>query len=325
VSGTGEAGPPGEQDELDAERFGALGKAVLQALSALDQNPPLEHGPETYVTVANKVLPGWAVSLLAVALIIPALAASIDAAARARRRREPVLPWVFWIARCCLAFLAGLLLALIVGLFGIAPDSGGSAPVPGAAPFDAGAVILLLLVAASAGGAWAALEPIGHIDRLTGRDRTIPAAGVAASLLLSVVALLVWVPVVGLGNPFAALVLVPPLHLWMLATLGDAPMRGRTRITLFLLGLIPACLVAAYHLVELGMDPVSGAWYLFQLVVGGQMELRAGLLMSLFLGIATAVLVIVITQARGARTDPEAPRVTGPASGEMLFTAGSRR
>jgi hypothetical protein len=75
----------------------------------------------------------------------------------------------------------------------------------------------------------------------------------------------------------------------------------------------------------MGIDPVSGAWYLFQLVVGGQLELRAGLLMSLFLGIATAVLIIVITQARGARVNPGAPRVKGPASGDVIFSAASRR
>jgi len=325
ISGTGEGPPPTDQVELDPGRFGSLGKAVLQALSALDEAAPLEHGPETFVTFSGQVLPSWPVSLLAVALIIPALVASIDAAARARRRREAVLPWVLWLARPCGAFMAGFVLALLLGLLGIAPASGGSAPVPGAAPFDAGAVVLLLLVAAAGGGAWAALRPIGEIDKLTGADRTIPAAGVGASLALGVVALLVWMPIVGLGNPFAALVLVLPLHLWMLATLGDAPMHGRTRMILYVLGLVPAGLVATYHLFEMGIDPVSGAWYLFQLVVGGQLELRAGLLMSLFLGIATAVLVIVITQARGARATPGAPRLKGPASGDVIFSAGSRR
>ena len=35
-------------------------------------------------------MPGWAPSLLAIALILPVLVASIDAFARARRRDEPV-------------------------------------------------------------------------------------------------------------------------------------------------------------------------------------------------------------------------------------------
>jgi len=325
ISGAGESTPAADQARLDPERFGALGKAVLQALSAIDEGPLLEHGPDTYVTVGTKILPLWAVSLLAVGLIIPALVASVDAAARARRRREPIGPWFVWLAHPCLAFLAGLVMALILGLLGVGADAAGSAPVAETARFDGGAVVFLLLVTGAAAGTWAALRPLGRIQALSKEGAAIPGAGVATSLALSVVALLVWLPAVGMGNPFAALVLVVPLHLWMLATLGDAPMHGRTRIILFVLGLVPAALVALYYMLELGLNPASGAWYLLLLVTGGQMGLRAALLLTLFVGIAASTLAIVITQGRGRRPDPEAPPLRGPASGELLFTSGSRR
>jgi hypothetical protein len=101
-------------------------------------------------------------------------------------------------------------------------------------------------------------------------------------------------------------------------------MHLRTRAVLYVLGLVPVGLIATYYLVELNLDPAAGAWYLFQLVTGGQMQLRAALMICLFLGIAVAVLAIIITQGRGRRRDPDEPLVRGPASDGMLFTASRR-
>jgi hypothetical protein len=322
ISGSGQSQPPPGQQEIAKNRLGSLGRAVLTTLSALDEGAPLVQGPETYISIGTKLLPGWAVSVLAVALIIPALVASIDAAARARRRREPVVVWLLWIARPCLAFLAGLILALLLGLVGIAPDVGAASPPPGANPFDFGAAVVFLLVASVAAGTWLALRPLAELDELGRPDPTIPGAGVAASLVFSVVALLVWLPVVGLGNPYAALVVVVPLHLWMLATLGDAPMHLRTRALLYVLGLVPVALVGAYYLLRLHLDPAAGAWYLFQLVTGGQVQIRAALLICLFLGVAVAVLAIIITQGRGRRANPDEPLVRGPATDLFISSRG---
>lgn len=324
VSGSGEHELSGDQAALNAGRLGALGKAVLTTLSAIDEGEPLVRGPDTYISIGTKLLPGWAVSLLAITLILPALVASIDAAARARRRREPVTVWLLWMARPCLAFLVGLILALLMGLVGIGPELGGASPPPADHPFDIGAAVVLLFVAAAGAATWLALRPLAQLTVLGRPDPTIPGAGVAASLVLSVVALIVWMPAVGLGNPYAALVVVVPLHMWMLATLGDAPMHLRTRAVLYALGLIPVALVAAYYLVELRLDPAAGAWYLFQLITGGQVELRAAVMICLFLGIAVAVLAIIVTQGRGRRRDPDEPLVRGPASDGLLFSASRR-
>ena len=69
-------------------------------------------------------------------------------------------------------------------------------------------------------------------------------------------------------NPFAALLLVPAVHLWMLGMMTDAT--WRTGAFMYVLGLVPIALVAAYYMVRLDLGPFDGAWYLFLLVTGNQ-------------------------------------------------------
>ena len=96
ISGDGEL-PDGtgiEPEEVDRDRLAGLGRAALRSLTALDAGPRPEHGPATYVTAVSQVVPGWVLSLLSLTLILPALVASVDAFARARRRRVAVRPWL---------------------------------------------------------------------------------------------------------------------------------------------------------------------------------------------------------------------------------------
>ena len=77
------------------------------------------------------------------------------------------------------------------------------------------------------------------------------------------------------SNPFFALLLVPAVHLWILATLVDPPPPGRARMAMVVCGLVPPALLALYELVTLGLDPLAGAWYLFLLVTGGHDRVAA--------------------------------------------------
>src|SRR5205823_3145890 len=96
-TGNGELPPPKSRQrvaDINVDRLGSLGRSVLRTLFAIDEDSRgLERGPTAYVTVARKVLPAWSLTLLGIALIIPALVATIDGFARARRRREPVARW----------------------------------------------------------------------------------------------------------------------------------------------------------------------------------------------------------------------------------------
>src|SRR4051812_11851804 len=98
VSGSGELRPASTRAHVDVARYGSLGRAALRVVSSLDASPEDPgHGPPAYIQFAGKLMPTWPVRLLALAFVLPALIAGIDALARARRRREPVAVWLVWL------------------------------------------------------------------------------------------------------------------------------------------------------------------------------------------------------------------------------------
>ena len=82
--------------------------------------------------------------------------------------------------------------------------------------------------------------------------------------MLSAATLFVW-----LVNPFAALMLIPALHLWLIAAIADVPRRGPVPVLLVIGGLLPFAAVVLYYLDRLALNPLEGVWYLFLLVMGG--------------------------------------------------------
>ncbi len=96
VSPTGERAPAADA-AVSLGRLEGFGRAVLGALYALDNGPDISgEKPTGQLVLRGKVVPAWAMRLLILALLLPPLAVAIDAAARLRRRREPVGPWVVW-------------------------------------------------------------------------------------------------------------------------------------------------------------------------------------------------------------------------------------
>lgn len=335
ISGDGELSDAPAGEPLDEERLGGLGRAALRAITALDQGPAPERGPRTYVTVAGQVMPGWVLAVLAATLILPALAASIDAFARARRRRAGVRVWLLWIAAGVLPFLVGLGLAELLALANATPEPPPSPVAPGLYPLDAAAVAALGAVLAAVALSWVALRHFagpsgGKLEAAAaagsrgraGRGMTVAAsgpadaaapssgAGVAVALVLSVAAVALW-----LIDPFAALVAVPAVHLWMLATLVDPPPARRVRIGLVAGGLVLPALLAVYELFVLGVDPLSGAWYLLLLVLGGQVGLAGVIVFALFAAVLGSVIAISRRSTSAPDgTEPVAPSTRGPLS-----------
>jgi hypothetical protein len=311
IAGAGELGGSGETrlDQVDEDRIGGLGRAALRTVTALDQGPRAEHGPETHLTIVSQVMPGWAPSLLAIALILPVLVAGIDAFARARRRDEPVLPWVVWVGAGALAFTIGLGLARALALTG-AMDEPPEAPVaPDLYPLDGGAVAALVVVAFVTVLAWLGLRYLAVRRDPAALDPSAPGAAVATTLVLAVSVLLLWVV-----NPFAALLMIPALHLWTLATLVDPGPPRRARMVMIAAGLLLPALLVVYVLVSLSLDPVSGAWYLMLLVTGGHVGVSTTLVWAALAGVLGSVIAIA-RSARPGREEPlGAPSVRGPAS-----------
>jgi hypothetical protein len=264
LSGSGEL-PPESQPAANPDRLGAIGRATLRTVFAYDAGGQIDDPPSSYLVIADKRLPRWSVALLTLSLLLPVLAAAIDSFARVRRRREPVLPWLRWIAAGVLPFLVALAVGEFLVLVGQAPDAPPFPLPPRAHSLDGSALLTLGICALFYLVSWVFLRP-----RLAGPMATpgSPGAAGALALVLAVASLAVWIV-----NPFAALALLPALHLWLLVTASPVPPTRPVGIALVALGLLVPLLIALSVLARLSLGPVSGLWYLFLLVTGHQVGL----------------------------------------------------
>ena len=265
ITTSGDRPPSGVGDtagRLDVRRLEQVGRAVQNALDAMEQGVALSSGPPSYVYLGQRIVRGWAIEVVLIAMLLPFLAAAVDLFARCRRRRIRVAP-AFRSYRSRLAFWiwCGLLFALF-GLFGAWTSGTGAA-------------------------AAARRGQLAHrrVDRARGlmgaswfvaRDRLLPrrrvrleeelAGHVAALLALGVVGLLVVAT-----NPFALLFLLPSLHAWLwLPQVRARPLPARLGV--LLVGFAgPALLIWSFAgRYGLGFD---APWYIASLV---HRRLRAG-------------------------------------------------
>ena len=309
ISGSGELPPPEDErglEDVSADRLGQFGRSTLRLASALDgaEEPP-EHGPQSYLAVSRKALPGWVLAVLAGTLLLPALIASIDAFARARRRREAAPGWWRMIALWSLPFLLAFGMAEVLVLLDQAPDASAAPSEPGLYPLDGEAVAALGACAATALLVWLLARP-----RLRRGAEAAESGGAAAttSLALCGIALAIWVL-----NPFAALFLLPAVHAWMLAMLSGFRLSRRGAVLVVLLGLIGPLVAAIVYLDRLSVNPLEGVWYLWVLVTGHAVSPITTLLACVCAAIvATTFTVIAARVGSPPPLEPDAPRVRGP-------------
>ena len=278
-------------DSLSAATIGDIGRAALVLGFALDErSEPLEHGPDTYVPLAGKLIPGWAVALLAAALLLPIGAVALDGSVRHARAGEP-LPLAFALALTrAVPFVATLVLAYLLELFGLMPGP--------AFPFDpqrfspgAGSVLVLLVLLAAMAGS------IRLIGRLAVPAEAEDALSPAIATILFAGLLGIW-----LANPFFALMLVPAGHLWLLAA--QPEMRGRRAAAWSLLA--AGAVVPAVALLAVGGQIGAGAeipWDLLLMFTGRHFGVLVALPLCLLGGCALA-----IAEAAGSESVPPRPR-----------------
>ena len=313
ISGSGELPPEGDGpvEAIDEDRLGSLGRATLRTVTAIDQDGRPEHGPQSYVLAVTQVLPGWVLALVGGTLLLPALTASVDAFARARRRRLPVLPWLRWLGTWIAPFLAAFAVAEVLALSGATPAPP-PAPVPPATlPLDGPALGVLAGVAVAMLLAFVLARFLASRPDDSVGAPVEPGAAVTLALGLGVGTLLLW-----LTNPYAGLLAVPAAHLWMLAVLIRPPPRRRARLLMLAAGLVPALVVAVYYLVDLSMNPLEGAWYLLMLVTGHSVGLGTVLVGCLLLAVAGGLTEIVVRL-------PDEPEEEPPEPGPSLFGPGT--
>ena len=302
---------PSAAEPTSPTRLAGMGLALEEAVDALDSGPTVP-APSAYLTVSGQLIPLWAFRLLVLGLIVPVAMTLIDALARARRRGHSVLSWVVWVLSSIAPFVVGFLVLRLAGLSGIvaAPSGAAATGLPASA---AGVVVIVLAVVLTA-VAFRLLRPVGvQVASGIGWRRTptspvIEGAVVALSIVLCGLALVVW-----LFNPFAAILLVPALHLWMwLGSPGVIVSRVRATV-LLLAGLILPVLVVLYFMLSLGIAPWDFLWALALALAGGAISAATALSWCVTAGVLAGAVVLLARSARAATHSAEAPvTVRGP-------------
>ncbi len=256
----GDRPPPAFGDRavaLDPTRLGQLGAAAQQLVGSLDQSLSLESGPGSYVWVGGRIVRGWAIELVLVALLVPFAVAIVDLYALCRRQGLQLRPAFASLRTRLLFWLFIGLVFTCFRLLGAWPTGVPRPPNPAtAAAGDWPAWALVGLLAVVAIG-WALSRP-----RLV-RRRPITPEEEIAGYAVALVALLVVALGITATNAFALLFALPALHAWLwLPQIRIA--RPPVRLGLFVLGLAgPAILVLSIGWrYGLGFDT---PWYLLEL------------------------------------------------------------
>ncbi len=249
---------------VSTERLAAYGQAAVRVLDALD-GPLTAEGATDDLVIAKKVLPAWAVRLLAAGLLLPAALTILDGLLRQRRRGSPLLGRVVWVLALALPFVTAALLARALGLAHAVPELKPPAP-PGAVPLDAGAwtaigcVLVALALVALVARPWV-LRRAG----VKGAPHE-PAAGLAVLLVTLVLAIAAWSV-----NPYAALLLVLPLNAWLLLVDREIAIRRGFALALLVASLAPVALVFAVYADELSMSVTEVPWFWLLAFAGGEL------------------------------------------------------
>jgi hypothetical protein len=304
----------------DGPRITELGNAVLQAVNAIDSGPSIP-APSAYLVLSGKIVPVWAIRLLVLALILPVGMTTLDALARTRRRGHALLRWVGWVLVGAVPFaigLAVLLVARLAGWLSARPPGavlGGSAGGAGVAISGAdGAVLGVILLAMVLSQVFVrpfCLRALARMTAVTQRPESpaADAAAVALSVVMCVLTVVVW-----LLNPFAALLLVPALHLWLWLAQPGVRSNRLVVAALLLIAILPAVLIAIYYGIAYGLSPIALVWSI-ALMIGGAMPIVVALCWMIALGCLASAATIAARALRAAAATPE-PMVTvrGPTS-----------
>jgi hypothetical protein len=282
----------------------SMGRAVLQTITALDAGRTIP-APSAYLLFDGKVVPGWAISLFVLALIVPVLLTTIDGAARALRRHRPVWSWLAMVLAAAAPFALGAAVVKGAGAVGWISDATPGPVPPGAVPLHGGGTVTLILAACVALGALIILRPFAA--RLMVREHTADGAVPGLLIVLVGVTIAIW-----LYNPYAALLLVPALHLWLPALNLGSRLPRLARAALLALGVVPVVLLVGYYALTLGYGPLDAVWSAALLIAGGAVTPLAVLEWSIVLGcVLTAVGLLALT-ARQPRAQAAPVTVRGP-------------
>ncbi len=286
--------PVPADEPISVDRLGAMGRAVLQTVNALDGGQDVPRAVP-YLLLSGKVVPAWAIRLLLLALLAPVVLVGVDGLARARRRGYRVGLGIAQALAHGLPFLIVALLVIAARVLGLLPDAPPGPVAAGEVPLHSGGLALLVgLAIVLAGGCLLvyrfARRPAGNGTRESaiphGAD---PAQAIGTLIVMCLVTLGLWTL-----SPFAAILVIPALHLWLWLLDPELRSHPAVSIALLTLGVVPPALVILDYARTLGLDPVEVIWNGLLLVAGGQLRLTTVVAWALLLGCGYSVVVIAV-------------------------------
>lgn len=198
----------GLQESIDEARFGAVGAAIATLVVRLDAEPRPSPPSGAYVAVSGRIIPGRAIGLLAIALLVGPLFATSRRVLAGRLSRGG---WGAALLVGAIGAVPGIVAVVVARLADLA---GGVETPPGAAWPRAGILSVVLVIVIAALAAIAATWLL--------RRRLVAPIPLAAAPTLGLVAAVLLLA----GSPASVLVAVPALWLW---TLVDRPPAGPLR------------------------------------------------------------------------------------------------
>lgn len=300
--------PPPASAPISRDRLEAFGRAALRSVTALDAAPAARpitaEASSRDLLTSRKIVPAWAITLFTGVLLLAVLMTAVDALAALLRRREPIALWVRWTLAGALPFLLAAVFAILLGAVGLLDAPG--APVPSQAlPPELPALLAVLLVFALG---WTWLRPAAlRLLRVGAPDRSQPGAQVAIVLVTSAAASVMWI-----ANPYAAALLIAPLHIWLFVLGPQLRMPRAVRLIVVALGMAPTALVALALARALGLGAADAAWQLVLLTAGGHVSPLGILLWSVVAGCAVSALLVAVSGPVPADEDEIPITVRGP-------------
>jgi MFS family permease len=282
LAGAGELRLPAAEDEdFSTETLGMVGRAALSLVRSLDEAPPeLAAGPRSRIPLSGKLVPGWALGLLSMALLIPLAASALESFAWVKRRGYALLPSALWLVGRVAPFFVAVVLAYLLSLVRLVP-----APVfpfeAATYPFDWRAALTMFLLAATIVGTQIVIERRIPAPTMPESTRAL------LSLAIFIAGLVTW-----LVNPFLALILIPALHLILLASGSFGPRALKYALLLAAL-LVPVLIVDALGR-QLGASFAESLWQILLMFTGGHFGFFTSLPGVLFAGCLAATLQVVV-------------------------------
>jgi len=254
--------PPDASDDAPARlrpgRLGEMGRAAQELLGSLDQGLEPTRGATSYVWLGDRIVLGWAIQLVLIALLVPVLVAVVDLFARCRRRRIALAPAVRALRSRLLLWIFVALCFFALNFLGAWPEGAPRPPNPALATAGDWPVQALLVLAL-----------LSFVGWLFARHRLVPRRTVSveeelAGQTVALLALCICALLIVATNPFGLLFALPALHAWLwLPQIRTA--RLPVRIALFVLGLVGPLIVLGSIAFRFGLG-LDAPWYLLELV-----------------------------------------------------------